>query len=57
MCVHPDGVTIATGQVKGHGDDARVSVTDQRTSSPAQSPYMAFFVYWSVSMHGYQSKN
>lgn len=23
LCVHPDGVTIATGQVKGHGDDAR----------------------------------
>ena len=25
LCVHPDGVRIASGQVKGHGDDAKVS--------------------------------
>jgi len=23
LCVHPDGVTVASGQVKGHGDDAK----------------------------------
>ena len=23
--MHPDGVRIASGQVKGHGDDAKVS--------------------------------
>ena len=27
LCVHPDGVTVASGQVKGHGDEAKVSVT------------------------------
>ena len=26
MCVHPDGVTVASGQVKGHGDEAKVIV-------------------------------
>lgn len=23
LCVHPDGVTVASGQVKGHGDEAK----------------------------------
>ena len=26
LCVHPDGVTVASGQVKGHGDKAKVIV-------------------------------
>lgn len=33
LCVHPDGVTVASGQVKGHGNDAKPHIRVWDSSS------------------------